>query len=109
MPLEELSSGTKEWHDVKYAALILWKSSQIPDANDLNNDLQNGYMDSRPTIFDIHTGINQTRKVVVVQDQETIVIAFQGSTDDEILTNLWTDGKGPNWYDFPYPVYVDGN
>lgn len=34
---------------------------------------------------------------------------FQESADDEIHKNLWIFGKGPNWWDTPYPVHVNGN
>ncbi|TGO56839.1 hypothetical protein BOTNAR_0214g00060 [Botryotinia narcissicola] len=109
MPLLELNPGTSDWHDVKYAALILWRASQIPDPIALRSDLRNYDTISPSTIFNIHTGINQNRKAFIVKDQDIITVAFEGSTDDEILVNLWTDGKGPNWWDLPYPVYVDGN
>ena len=109
MPLAELTPGTSDWHDVKHAALILWKASQIPDVTALQNDLRNHYTNPASTTVDIHTGINQSRQAILVHNQDTIVIAFQGSADDEIHMNLWTDGKGANWWDLPYPVYVNGN
>lgn len=37
-----------------------------------------------------------------------IVIAFQVSGDNEMYMNLWTDGRGTNWWHLPYPVYVNG-
>ncbi|KAM3069084.1 hypothetical protein ACMFMG_004265 [Clarireedia jacksonii] len=109
MPLVELTHGTGDWHDVKHAALILWKDSQIPDVTALQNDLRDSYGNSTLTARDIYTGINRGRKAILVHNHETIVIAFQGTADGEILMNLWVDGKGPNWWDLPYPVYVNGN
>jgi hypothetical protein len=109
MPLVELTTGTSDWHDVKHAALILWKASYISDIAALQNDLRNHYMNPASTVIDIHTGINQGRKSILVHSHETIIIAFQGSADDELHLNLWTDGKGANWWDLPYPVYVSGN
>ncbi|KAM0314176.1 hypothetical protein ACHAO8_004962 [Botrytis cinerea] len=109
MPLVELNPGTSDWQDVKHAALILWRASQISDVTALQNDLRNYDTISAPTIINLHTGINRTRKAILINDQDTITIAFEGSTDDEILVNLWTDGKGPNWWNLPYPVYVYGN
>lgn len=41
--------------------------------------------------------------------KESIIIAFEGSHRDEIGKNLWSDGKGPNFWDLPYPVYIEGN
>ena len=109
MPLAELTPGTSDWHDVKHAALILWKASQISDVTALQNHLRNHYMNSASTTINFHTGINQSHKAILVHNHETIVIAFQGSADDEIHMNLWTDGKGANWWDLPYPVYINGN
>ncbi|EMR88640.1 hypothetical protein BcDW1_2733 [Botrytis cinerea BcDW1] len=100
MPLVELNPGTSDWQDVKHATLILWRASQISDVTALQNDLRNYDTISAPTIINLHTGINRTRKAILINDQDTITIAFEGSTDDEILVNLWTDGKGPNCLGF---------
>lgn len=37
------------------------------------------------------------------------MLAFQGSAPDELHKNFGANGKGPNWWDFPYDVHVDGN
>jgi hypothetical protein len=107
MPLAELSSGTQDWQDIKHAALVLCKASQIPDANALQSELHN--ILATPTVIDIHTGINHSRKAVLVSSEDTIVLAFLGSSDDEIVKNYWTHGRGPNWWDIPYPVHVNGD
>ena len=106
MPLVELTPGTSDWHNVKHAALIIWKASQISDVTALQNDLRNHYMNPALTTVDIYTGINQSRKAILVHSHKTIMIAFQGSADNEIHMNLWTDGKGVNWWDLPYPVHI---
>lgn len=107
MPLAELRPGTQDWKDVAYAALVLCKASQLPDLSVLQNGLRNKWPTS--SVVELYTGINQGRKAVVSTHHDTIVIGFQGSGEDEIMKNMWTHGKGPNWWDIPYPVHLDGN
>lgn len=42
--------------------------------------------------------------------KDIITIAFEGCHADDMMKNLWTDVKGPNWWDLPGPAYSpDGN
>lgn len=111
MPLVELRSGKNDWYHVKYAAVVLDKASQIPDLNDLQTALRNYFQNPDLTVIDIHTGmhVNRYRKAILVHNHRTIVIAFQGSGDDEIHLNLWINGKGPDWWELPYPVHINGD
>lgn len=57
MPLKELMHGTGDWHDVKHAALILCKASQIWDITALQNDIRNHYSNATATVVELYTGI----------------------------------------------------
>ncbi|KAF7190458.1 hypothetical protein HII31_08172 [Pseudocercospora fuligena] len=105
MPLVKLENSPTGWHDVKDAADILWRISLESEINTLRTSLRNHYSDPTLTIRDLHTGINNSRRAVLVSTKQKCTIAFEGSHPDEWYKNTWTDGKGPGWWEFPYPVY----
>jgi hypothetical protein len=109
MPLIKLEDGHSQWPDVKDAAHILWRASTNPDIGQLRNILAEDFSDPSLSARDLHTGINASRRAALVCYHENITIAFEGSDSTELLKNLWTDGKGPNLWNLPYPVYTNGN
>jgi hypothetical protein len=110
MSLVRLQNGPSQWPSIKDAAHILFQASTHPDTTALVNNLRAHYSDPSLTAIDLHTGVNETRKAVLVSSNEIITIAFEGSTDNELYKNVWTMAKGPNWWDIPYPVYdVNGH
>lgn len=109
MPLVRLQDGQADWGDIKNAADILWKTSTIADMNTLRSELRNHYNDPTLDIVDLHTGRNARRKGTVTWYKETILIAFDGAAPDELYMNFWTHGKGPEWWQLPYTVHVNGH
>jgi hypothetical protein len=104
--------GPTQWADIKDAAHVLWRASSHTDMNKLCNTLAADFSDASLAIKDLHsanTGIRGTRRAVLVRDYERIILAFGGSHPDDLYRNMWTDGKGPGWWELPYPVYTDGN
>ncbi|KAH9869063.1 hypothetical protein J1614_008140 [Plenodomus biglobosus] len=109
MDLVTLKDGTSSWVDVCHAASVLWRASESPNMHDLLKSLKARYSDPALTAVGLHTGLNNSRRGVVMCTKESIIITFEGSHRDELGKNLWTDGKGPNFWDLPYPVYIEGN
>ncbi|KAF2727423.1 hypothetical protein EJ04DRAFT_594984 [Polyplosphaeria fusca] len=75
----------QDWNDIKEAAHVIWQATIIPD---------------NPQLL-----ITRNHKAVIICNGETIVIAFLGSNEDEIIKNMWFYGKGENWFDIPYPIF----
>ncbi|KAH7079352.1 hypothetical protein BKA63DRAFT_563987 [Paraphoma chrysanthemicola] len=109
MPLIRLQPGSSQWPSIKHAAHILWRASTNPDINTLRTTLQTDVSDASLTAIDLYTGINLSRRAVLIHSGDTITLAFEGSDPNELIKNTWASAKGPNWWDLPYPVYVDGN
>jgi hypothetical protein len=65
--------------------------------------------DPNLTVLVFHTGVNVARKAVLVEHGTKVIIAFSGSSNDEIVKNLWTMGKRGNWYNIPFIVRLNGD
>ena len=63
--LIRLQNGRSQWPDVKDAAHILWRASTHSDTNALCNTLAGDFSDSL-SVKDLHTGINSSRRAVLV-------------------------------------------
>jgi hypothetical protein len=107
MPLVRLQDGPSQWGFIKDAAHIIFQASIHPSTSSLLNTLRSHYSDQFVTVTDLHTGINDNRKAVLVSSNDTITIAFEGSADNELWKNTWTMAKGPGWWELPYPVFDD--
>ncbi|KAH6288706.1 hypothetical protein HBI39_215510 [Parastagonospora nodorum] len=111
--LIRLQNGPSQWPDIKDAAHILWRASIHPEISPLRDTLAGDF--SYPSLFakDLHTGINSSRRAIIVRYHDNITIVFEGTGSDALVmnlwTNLWADAKGPNIWDIPFPVYTDGN
>jgi len=112
MPLVRLQDGPSQWADINDAAHILWRASTHTGTSKLCETLAADFSDPSLSIKDLHspnTGLSGNRRVVVVRDHDRITLAFEGSHPNDLHRSVWTDGKGPNWWELPYPVYTDGN
>jgi hypothetical protein len=109
MPLIRLEDEQSPWPDIRDAAKILWLTSSNPDINALRDQLKVNYLNTLLSATDLHTGINGSRKAVLVASNEKLTIAFEGSAPGELIMNTWANAKGPNWWDIPYPVFTEGN
>ena len=89
MPLVRLQDGPSQWEDIKDAAHILWRTSYIPDVNNLRVELQNHYQTPSLQATDLYTGFNSTRRAVVICNGTKITIAFQGTGNGELRMNTW--------------------
>jgi hypothetical protein len=87
----------------------LWRSTLTPDISAIATALQDHYQNQNLSVSELHTGLNVSRRGIMVCDGEKIAIAFLGTDPNELHMNLWTDAKGPAWWDLPYPVYENGN
>jgi len=103
--MRRLRNGPEEWNDIKDAADIIWRTASTPDMNDLHSQLRNHYQNHDLSIVALHTGVNGDRKGTVICNGQKITIAFDGSSQDETFKNFWTHGKGPGWWELPYPRY----
>ncbi|KAI9701623.1 MAG: hypothetical protein M1820_006394 [Bogoriella megaspora] len=109
MPLVRLQDGPSQWSDIKDASDILWRSTVTPDINNVATVLRDQYQNAHLNVEELHTGMNVSRRAIIVSNGEKITIAFPGSDPKELHKNLWIDAKGPSWWDRPYPVYENGN
>ncbi|CAI6327759.1 unnamed protein product [Periconia digitata] len=109
MPLVELQDGPWEWWDIKDAADILWRSTLDPDIHNIASALQSHYQNPQLEVTELITGINASRRGIVVCNGEKITIAFLGCDSNELHMNMWVFAKGPSWWDIPYPVYENGH
>ncbi|PVI05632.1 hypothetical protein DM02DRAFT_685435 [Periconia macrospinosa] len=109
MPLVRLQEGPSQWKDIKDAADTLWRSTLTPDISAVATALQDHYQNPNLSVSELNTGLNVSRRAIVVCNGEKITIAFLGSDPNELHMNLWTDAKGPAWWNVPYPVYENGN
>lgn len=107
--MRELRDGPEDWHDIKDAADIIWRTAITPSMNDLHTQLRSHYNNPDLSIVALHTGINADRKGTVVCNREKITISFVGSSQEETFRNFWTHGKGPGWWELPHPRYDKGN
>ncbi|EME83603.1 uncharacterized protein MYCFIDRAFT_136419 [Pseudocercospora fijiensis CIRAD86] len=103
MPLVKLENNRSAWNDVKDAADILWRVSLDSDISAIQTALRNHYSDPNLTAQDLFTGINNSRRAVVICTGQKITVAFEGSHPEEWYKNMWTDGKGRQWWEFAYP------
>jgi hypothetical protein len=109
MLLPKLQDGPSQWSDIENAAQILALASANSDINAFRNQVAAHYPGTSVSATDLHTGINVSRRAVLVSCDENITIAFEGSDPTELWKNTWANAKGPNWWDLPYPVYTQGN
>ncbi|ORY01424.1 hypothetical protein BCR34DRAFT_637258 [Clohesyomyces aquaticus] len=104
-----LQDGLSQWEDVKDAAGVLWRSTITPDISAIATGFQDHYENPDLTVSELNTGMNRSRRGLVVHNGEKITIAFLGSDPNELHMNMWTNGKGPGWWEPSYPVYENGN
>ncbi|KAF2006155.1 hypothetical protein P154DRAFT_559300 [Amniculicola lignicola CBS 123094] len=109
MPLVKLQDGPSQWKDIEDAAGILWRSTLTPDISAVATALQDHYQNPNLIVSELKTGFNVSRRAVVVCNSEKITIAFLGSDPKELHKNWWINAKGPAFWDWPYPVYENGN
>ncbi|KAF1921321.1 hypothetical protein BDU57DRAFT_510070 [Ampelomyces quisqualis] len=109
MPLVTLDTGTSQWPTIKSAALVLWRASLDPSPSTLCANLQPYFPTASLHATEFHTAINMSRRAVLVSQDTHVTIAFEGSDGRELIKNLWSMGKGPNFWDLPYPVFEGGN
>ncbi|OAL45382.1 hypothetical protein IQ07DRAFT_684305 [Pyrenochaeta sp. DS3sAY3a] len=109
MPLVRLQDGPSQWKDIEDAASTLWRSTLFPDISVIATLLQDHYRNPNLRVSELKTRLSISRRGIVVCSAEKITIAFLGSDPNELHKSLWTDAKGPAWWDFPYPVYENGN
>ncbi|KAH7130694.1 hypothetical protein B0J11DRAFT_430374, partial [Dendryphion nanum] len=107
--LVKLQNGPSQWNDIKDAANILWRSTLTPDFSTMTSAFQDHYQNPELSAKELHTGMNDSRRAIVVSNGEKITIAFLGSSPNELHMNLWINAKGPGWWEWPYPVYENGN
>lgn len=109
MPLVKLQDGPSQWNDIREAASVLHRGSNAPDMHTITNTLQTHYQNPNLTVSELQTGFNASRRGIVVCHDKVTTIAFFGSDPNELHMNMWTDAKGPNWWELPYAVYENGN
>jgi hypothetical protein len=95
MLLVRLQDGPPQWDFIKNAAHIIFQASAHPSTTTLLDNLRTHYSDQTVTVTDLHTGINDNRKAVLVSSNDTITIAFEGSADNELWKNTWTMARSP--------------
>lgn len=109
MPLIELKNDPFQWNDIKDAADILWRSTLFSSLSDLTSFFRSHYQNLDLRTWELYSGINVTRRGIVIGNGERIIVGMFGSAPDEIIKNVWIDAKGPGWWELPYPVYENRN
>jgi hypothetical protein len=109
MPLVQLKNGKSDWSDIKDAAYFIWKSSELPSIHDVGSQIRRDTGDPNLSVCEFYTGVNVTRKVVLVKHQVRVFIALEGSREDEIVKNMWVREMGSNWWDILYAVRINGD